>query len=96
MNSKLKQKPMMVELDSGTGKKVHPLVYVRQRCDMKEVAKALGHTNHTTFSIYASKAARSKTLPIPAEWVLPLARITGLKPAVFRPDLYLPTWLLTS
>ena len=93
MRSKLKQKPALVALD---GRPVHPLVYVRRQCDMKVVAKALGHANHTTFSIYAGKAAKSKTLPVPAEWCLPLAALTGLRPAQFRPDLYRPEWAVDT
>lgn len=93
MKSKLKQKPIPAVLD---GKPVHPLVYVRATCDLKLVAKALGHSNHTTFSIYSGKAAKSKTLPVPAEWVLPLAAMTGLRPHIFRPDLYLSTWTVDN
>ena len=85
MRTKLKQKPQLIEL---SGKRVHPLVFVRYTQDMKEVAKALGHSNHTTFSIYASKASKSKTLPVPAEWCLPLSKLCGLPPGLFRPDLY--------
>lgn len=93
MKSKKTQKPALVLLD---GKQVHPLVFVRRTVDMKLVAKALGHSNHTTFSIYAGKAAKFRTLPVPAEWVLPLAKLTGLQPCVFRPDLYQPHWLVDN
>lgn len=93
MKSKLRQKPALVLFN---GKRVHPLVFVRYNCDLKLVAKALGHSNHTTFSIYAGKAAKSKVLPVPAEWCLPLSALSGLRPADFRPDLYKPEWVVVD
>jgi hypothetical protein len=74
------------------GKPKHPLLVVRESYTPKEIAKVLGHKNHTTISIYCAKAKRAKNTAIPAEWVLPLARLTGISPAAFRPDLYLSHW----
>jgi len=74
------------------GKALHPLLAVRVDYTPKEIAKALGHMNHTTVSIYCAKAKKAKNTRVPAEWVLPLSRLSGLSPATFRPDLYLPNW----
>lgn len=70
----------------------HPLLVVRENHTPQEIADALGHANHTTVSIYCSRAKKAKNLPVPAEWCLPLARLSGLAPAAFRPDLYRPEW----
>lgn len=74
------------------GKKRHPLVFLAQRMPMKDIGKLLGHGNHSTASIYVSKARKAPTTAIPAEWVLPLAKALRVNPGTLRPDLYLPEW----
>jgi hypothetical protein len=59
---------------------------------MKDIGKMLGHGNHTTASIYVSKARKAPTTAIPAEWVLAVARVLGVRPHSLRPDLYLSEW----
>jgi hypothetical protein len=78
------------------GKAMHPLLVARASFTPAELAKALGHKNHTTVSIYCAKAKRAKNTRIPAEWVLPLSRLTGISPAAFRPDVYLPHWTVDN
>jgi hypothetical protein len=74
------------------GKRRHPLVVLAQRMQMKDIGKLLGHGNHSTASIYVSKARKAPTTPVPAEWVLPVAKALGVTPYSLRPDLYLPEW----
>lgn len=74
------------------GQRMHPLVLLRLDRTPAEIARWLGHKTHATVSIYVSRARKSRTLPIPAEWVLPICRHTGWTPANLRPDLYLPDW----
>lgn len=74
------------------GKDVHPLLLIRETYTPQEMAKALGHANHTTVSIYCSRARKAKNTKVPAEWVLPLCKLASLQPSVLRPDLYLPGW----
>jgi hypothetical protein len=71
---------------------VHPLVDARKRFGVKRLAKELGHSNHSTVSVYLSRAARDPAMLTPPDWVLPLCRLTRRRPAEFRPDLYLPEW----
>jgi hypothetical protein len=75
-----------------TGKKRHPLVLLADKLPMKDIAKMLGHSNHSTASIYVSRARKAPATPVPAEWVLPVARALGVRPSALRPDLYLPGW----
>ncbi len=74
------------------GKKVHPLVALASEMTMQEIGKMLGHSNHTTASIYVNRAKKKPTTPVPAEWCLAVAKALGVSPAVLRPDLYLPNW----
>jgi hypothetical protein len=74
------------------GKRQHPLVFLAARMSTRDIGKALGHSNHSTVSIYVSRARRAPTLKIPDWWVLPLARLLRVPPASLRPDLYLPHW----
>jgi hypothetical protein len=78
------------------GKKQHPLVFLAARMATKDIAKLLGHRNHSTASIYVGRARRKPTTTIPAEWVLPLARALNVPPATLRPDLYLPNWTVDN
>ena len=78
------------------GKKQHPLVFLAARMATKDIAKSLGHKTHATVSIYVGRARKRSTMPIPAEWVLPLARALGVRPATLRPDLYLPNWTVDN
>lgn len=87
-----KKAPLMMV--NGDGKKVHPLVHLAKSTTTKEIAKLLGHANHTTASIYINRAKKKSTTAIPAEWVLPLAGRLSVRPAVLRPDLYRPEWSL--
>ena len=80
------------KVDIGDGVRKHPLLAVREKYTPQKIADALGHKNHTTVSIYCTRAKRSKNLLVPAEWVLPLSRLSGMSPATFRPDLYRPEW----
>lgn len=84
------KKPLLIVDERG--KKVHPLVFLTQRVTVKEVAKALGHSNHSTVSIYVSRARKAPTMPVPAEWVLAVAVYLQVSPHSLRPDLYLPEW----
>lgn len=88
------KKTMIPKLADSNGKLVHPLLAVRSLYTPGEIAKALGHSNHTTVVIYCSKARKDGKLRVPAEWVLPLSKLSGLKPATFRPDLYQSNWVL--
>jgi len=74
------------------GKKVHPLVALAAEMSMVEIGKMLGHSNHTTASIYINRARKKPTTPIPAEWCLAVAKALDVAPAILRPDLYLSTW----
>ena len=74
------------------GKKQHPLVFLAARMPTKDIAKLLGHSNHTTVSIYVGRAKRAPTSTIPSGWVLTLARALNTRPHALRPDLYLPHW----
>lgn len=86
------QSPTPMKLD---GKEVHPLVYAAAHHTYADLGKLMGHTNHSTFAIYAGRAKKKpKTTIIPAEWVLPLAKLLEVRPAALRPDLYLPRWEL--
>jgi hypothetical protein len=87
---KRNSKPMMMK--DPDGKRVHPLVFAAGRMPMKDLGKLLGHTNHTTASIYVGRARKRPTTVIPAEWCLPLAQALDVRPAQLRPDLYLPSW----
>ena len=78
-----------VETDSGMK---HPLLAIRERFTAQQIADALGHKNHTTVSIYCSRAKKSKNTLVPAEWVLKLARLADVSPASLRPDLYRAEW----
>ena len=86
------RKPLLIVAEDG--KRKHPLVFLAQRMPMKDIGKLLGHSNHSTASIYVSKARKAPTTPVPAEWCLPLARALNVPPATLRPDLYLPEWKL--
>jgi len=78
------------------GKKRHPLVYLSSLISTAEIGKLLGHSNHSTASIYVARARKSPTMRIPAEWVLPLARYMDIAPYQLRPDLYLPKWTVDN
>jgi hypothetical protein len=78
------------------GKKQHPLVFLAARKATRDIAKALGHSNHSTVSIYVSRARKAPTTAIPAEWVLPVARMLNVPPGTLRPDLYLPHWTVDT
>ena len=80
----------------GDGKKRHPLIVAADAMSTKELAKMLGHGNHTTASIYVNRARKTPTLTIPAGWVLALARILTVRPHALRPDLYLPNWTVDN
>jgi hypothetical protein len=91
---KMTKKMMITKVYDRNNKLVHPLLAVRSEFTPGEIAKALGHSNHTTVVIYCGKARKDGKLRVPAEWVLPLSKLSGMKPATFRPDLYLPNWSL--
>ena len=75
------------------GKEVHPLVVASQRYTYARLGEELGHSNHSTVAIYVSRAKkRPKSTLIPAEWVLPLAKLLEVRPARLRKDLYLKDW----
>jgi hypothetical protein len=93
MKKRISKPTLIVDAD---GKKRHPLVFLAQRISVKEIGKMLGHTNHTTASIYVGRARKTPTLTIPSAWVLPLARYLDLRPAALRPDLYLPNWTVDN
>ena len=78
------------------GKKQHPLVFLAARMATKDIAKLLGHGNHTTVSIYVGRARKAPTTKIPDWWCLPLARALRVTPASLRPDLYLPEWTVDN
>ena len=78
------------------GKRRHPLVFLAARMPTKDIAKLLGHSNHSTVSIYVSRARKAPTTKIPAEWTLPLAKALNVTPAALRPDLYLPHWTVDT
>jgi hypothetical protein len=84
------KKPTLMTLMDG--RKVHPLVFLRETHTPAEMGKWLGHTSHATVSIYCNRAKRARTTTIPAEWVLPICRQVGWKPCLLRPDLFLPHW----
>lgn len=72
----------------------HPLEVMKDAHGVGIMAKALGHANHTSVSEYCARAKRKRAATaIPAEWVLPLYRLSGIIPHVQRPDLYLPHWI---
>jgi hypothetical protein len=83
-----------IPLLDASGKKKHPLVVLAERMPMKDIGKLLGHGNHTTASIYVSKARKAPTTAIPAEWCLAVAKALDVAPGTLRPDLYLPNWSL--
>jgi hypothetical protein len=85
------RKPQPIVRD---GKKLHPLVALSADMSMQDIGKMLGHANHTTASIYVSRARRKPTTPVPAEWCLAVAKALQVPPAVLRPDLYLPKWVI--
>jgi hypothetical protein len=84
------RKPALIVDENG--KKRHPLVFLAQRMPMKDIGKLLGHGNHTTASIYVSRARKAPTTTIPAEWCLAVAKALRVTPHSLRPDLYLPGW----
>lgn len=88
------RKPALIVDENG--KKRHPLVFLAQRMPMKDIGKLLGHGNHTTASIYVSRAKKAPTTTIPAEWVLAVARALRVTPHSLRPDLYLPNWTVDN
>jgi len=88
------KKPFLMLSDEG--RKVHPLVYLASRVTTKEIAKMLGHSNHSTASIYVNRARKRPTTAIPAEWVLPIAQYLRVQPSTLRPDLYLPGWTVDN
>jgi hypothetical protein len=88
------KKPVLIVNEEG--RKVHPLVFLAARMSTKEIGKLLGHSNHSTASIYIGRAKKRPTTPIPAEWCLPLATVLRLRPATLRPDLYLLQWTVDN
>jgi hypothetical protein len=75
----------------------HPLIALRdQGHTLDEIRLALQHKNHTSIAIYSTRARKDRDLRVPAEWVLPLCRLSGFRPAQFRPDLYQPGWTVDS
>jgi hypothetical protein len=84
------KKPKLIA--DSTGRLVHPLVKLRESVSPAIIGKRLGHASHATVTVYTSRARRRPTMPIPAEWVLPLCRLGDFCPADLRPDLYLPEW----
>lgn len=72
----------------------HPFVALYETYRANHITEALGHSTHATISIYAGRCRKDKDYLIPAEWVLPLCRVTGgeYQPHQLRPDLYLPEW----
>jgi DNA-binding transcriptional regulator YdaS (Cro superfamily) len=88
---KRNKKPTLI-VDTETGKKLHPLVALVKSVQTRDLAKALGHSNHSTVSIYVSRARKAPTTPVPAEWCLVVAQGLGVTPHSLRPDLYLPNW----
>lgn len=91
---KRNSKPILIA--NADGKKRHPLVVLAEQIGSNDIGKLLGHKNHSTASIYVSRARKTPTTTIPAEWVLPIARYMDVKPAVLRPDLYLPNWTVDN
>lgn len=87
-----KKSPHLIINDEG--KKVHPLVHLARQMPTKDIAKLLGHSNHTTASIYVGRARKRPSTTIPAEWCLPIARVLSVPPAALRPDLYHSEWRL--
>jgi hypothetical protein len=83
-------KPILIT--NAEGRKQHPLVALSASMSTAEIGRLLGHGNHSTASIYLSRARKTPTLTIPAGWVLPIARALKVAPASLRPDLYLPYW----
>lgn len=83
-------------LINADGKKVHPLVQLARDMPTKDIAKLLGHSNHTTASIYVGRARKRPSTTIPAEWCLKLAEALDVTPATLRPDLYRPEWRLPA
>jgi hypothetical protein len=75
--------------------KVHPLVLVSENFSRADISKALGHSTHATAAIYIARAKRDPDFKVPAHWAFPLARLSGLDPHAFRPDLYLEKWTWT-
>lgn len=89
ITKRVSSKPVLIE-----GK--HPLVKLRETLPVDLLFRSLGHANHTTVSVYASRAKKKKALVVPAEWCLPLSRLSGISPHTFRPDLYLADWQVAS
>lgn len=85
---------IVASVEGPNGKPTHPLIDARLRFGLPAVAKAVGHNNHSTVSLYCARAAKSKNLLVPPNWVLPLCKLTGRRPAEYRPDLYQPEWSL--
>ena len=50
------------------GKRVHPLLLLNERIGPSRMMELLGHKNHSTASIYVSRARARPTTRIPAEW----------------------------
>jgi len=78
------------------GKRVHPLLLLNERIGPSRMMELLGHKNHSTASIYVSRARARPTTRIPAEWVIPMARELEVRPHTLRPDLYLPHWTVSD
>jgi hypothetical protein len=88
------KKPLLIVNEEG--RKQHPLVFLAARRPIKDIAKALGHSNHSTVSIYVGRARKAPTMPVPAEWCLVVASLLRVTPHSLRPDLYQPEWELTA
>ena len=71
---------------------VHPLEDAYMRFGASTIADILGHSNHSTVSLYVTRARRNQGLLVPVEWVEPLCRLTRRDPHAFRPDLYEENW----
>jgi hypothetical protein len=88
------KKPLLIVNEEG--KKQHPLVFLAARKPIKDIAKSLGHSNHSTVSIYVSRARKAPTTPVPAEWCLIVAGALNVPPYTLRPDLYHSNWRLPT
>ena len=77
------------------GKRIHPLLLcLANRVDDVSkvyVAHVLGITPQALY-IFLSKVRKQPETPMPARWARPLAKLFGVRPAYFRPDLYAPHW----
>ena len=65
----------------------HPIVLSVERFGIHPVAKALS-VDRTSVYKYFNYALVDRDSKVPAEWAIPLARLSGIHPFYWRPDLY--------